>query len=115
MTAQDVCRAHGGLAPQATHAAYVRQTEADARRAFERDYSRWVREWRAWQARRIAITAVRLDMPVQDVQPFHIGACRGLYGEPEGPETEPKIRTDRRFGPRKPWRGGRRPPGVTGD
>ena len=115
MIAQEVCHAHGGLAPQARYAAYVRQTEADIRRQFDREYNRWLAEWRKWQARRIAITSIRLGMPVEEVQPFHIGACRSLYGEPEGPETEPKLRHDRRFGPRQPWRGGRRPPGVVGD
>lgn len=110
MTAQGVCRTHGGSAPRARYAAYVRQTEADIRRQFDAEYGRWLREWRAWQARRMAVTSVLLDIPVKDVEPFAIGICRGLYGQPEGPETEPKMRRDRRFGPRKPWKGGRRPP-----
>jgi hypothetical protein len=101
MTAQDVCRSHGGLAPQARSAAYVRQTEADSRRQFDHEYRRWLREWQTWQARRIAITSVRLEMPVEQVTPFAIGICRSLYGEPQGPETEPKLRHDRRFGPRR--------------
>jgi hypothetical protein len=110
-----VCRSHGGAAPAVRHAAYVRQTEAELHRQFEHEYGRWVREWRKWQARRIAIAAVRLNIPVAEVEPFLIGVCQSMYGEPDGPETEPRMRRDRRFGPRKPWRGGRRPPLVIGD
>jgi hypothetical protein len=115
MTAQEVCRAHGGLAHQARYAAYVRQAEADIRRQFDWEYGRWLREWRAWQVRRTLVTARLLEMPAAEVEPWHIGFCSGWYGEPDGPETGPKMRADRRFGPRKPWRGGRRPPGVTGE
>lgn len=115
MTAQQVCRAHGGMAPQARYAAYVRQADADFRRQYDREYGRFLREWRAWQVRRVLVTARLLQMPIAEVSPFHIGVCQGIYGEPEGEETAPKMRRDRRFGPRKPWRGGRRPPGVIGD
>jgi hypothetical protein len=110
-----VCRMHGGASPRARRAAYVRQTEADILRQFDREFARWLRERAEWQARRVAITAELLDIPPAEVTPVAIGICTGFYGVPEGLETEPKMRTDRRFGPRRPWKGGRRPPGVRDD
>ena len=85
-----VCQAHGGTAPQARQAAERRQLEASAQRQFDAAYRRRQREWNAWQARRVAITAERLGLPPGQVTTFAIGICRGLYGVPEGPETEPK-------------------------
>ena len=82
---------------------------------YNAEYARWQREWAAWQAKRIAVTAENFGIPVAKVQLIDIGICRGLYGVPEGPETEPKMRRDRRYGPRRPWKGGRRPPGVRDD
>ncbi len=100
MTGGFVCRVHGGTAPRVLYAARVRQFETDALRAFEHDYARWTREWTAWQVRRIAITSELLGIPPDEVRPVDIGCCRGLYGRPDGPETEPKVRRDRRFGSR---------------
>jgi hypothetical protein len=91
------CRMHGGATPRALHAAYVRRCEAAFYRKFDREYSRWQREWSDWQARRILITAELLGIEPGEVQPTDIGCCLGEPGGPDGPETEPKMRTDRRF------------------
>lgn len=114
MLGGDVCRMHGGASPQARHAAYVRQTEADILRWFNREYERWQKELREWQAKRILVAAELLGISPAEVQPVDIGFCQGWYGKPESLDEAPKMRRDRRFGPRQPWRGGRRPPGVTG-
>jgi hypothetical protein len=99
-----VCRMHGGASPRALYRALYRATEARIWREFEVEYARWQREWAAWQAKRIAVTSELLGIPPEKVQPVDIGCCRGLYGRPDGPETEPKMRIDRRFA-----RLGRRP------
>jgi len=95
-----VCRAHGGAAPHVRREARVRALEASIRRGFDPAYARWLRELAEWQARRIMITAELLGIPPREVQPMDIGFCREWYGRPDGPETEPKLRMDRRYGPR---------------
>lgn len=97
-----VCRMHGGASPRAIHAAYVRRFEADVNRKFASEYARWQREVRAWQIRRILVTAELLGMSPADVWPADIVSCRIIHGRPDGPETQPKIRTDRRFRPAQP-------------
>ncbi|HMH94171.1 MAG TPA: hypothetical protein VK586_24205 [Streptosporangiaceae bacterium] len=97
-----VCRMHGGASPRALHAAYVRRFEADFNRKFASEYARWQREVRDWQVRRILITAELLGMSPEQVRPGDIGYCRAIHDQPAGPETEPKMRPDRRFRPAQP-------------
>jgi hypothetical protein len=96
-----VCRVHGGSAEQVRYVARLQQAEAADRRAFDKAYRRCLREREAWQARRVAVTAELLGIPAQEVNPAHIAWCRIQHGRPEGPETEPKMRRDRRYGPRQ--------------
>jgi hypothetical protein len=100
MAGQFVCRVHGGSAPRARYAAHCRLTEANCLREFEVTYARWLRELAAWHLERVTVTAQLLGIPVADVRPSDIGCCRGWFGVPAGPETAPRIRHDRRFGPR---------------
>jgi hypothetical protein len=51
--------------------------------------------------RRILITSELLGIPPAAVQPFDIGFCNRWYGQPDGLETAPKMRPDRRFKPRQ--------------
>ena len=95
-----VCRAHGGAAPHVRQAAERRAAEAQINRAAAAALERYGRHWREWQAKRVATTSIMLGIPVRDVQPADIGCCRSLYGVPDGPETAPAVRTDRRYGPR---------------
>ena len=95
-----VCRAHGGSAPQVRHEARIRAFEAAILPGFEAAYARWQRERAEWWARRIAITAELLGIPPREVQPTDIAWCRAEHGRPEGLDAEPKMRPDRRYGPR---------------
>lgn len=97
----DICRVHGGASPKVKFRALYRAAEAAIWREFEAEHARWQREWSAWHAERVAVTAELLGLPPGDVTPFAIGICRGLYGRPDGPETEPKMRRDHRFRPRQ--------------
>jgi hypothetical protein len=99
-----VCRAHGGSAPQVRLEARIRALEASILPGFNLAYDRWQRERAEWWARRIAVTAEQLGMPPGEVQPTDIAFCRAWYGRPEGLDAEPKMRWDRRYGPRVPRR-----------
>lgn len=95
-----VCWSHGGAAWQVRHAAYVAEFEARLRRAFEHDWARLERETLEWWVRRVAFTAVTLDIPVEQVDQgailwAHISADRRF-------EPQPVIRHDRRFRTPKP-------------
>lgn len=93
-----VCRMHGGGSPRVMWAAYRRLAEADIYRSFEAESARYRKEWTAWQARRILVTAELLGVLAAEVRPVDIGFCSRWYGRPDGPETEPKMRRDHRFG-----------------
>jgi hypothetical protein len=95
-----VCRAHGGSASRVRYAAHCRLTEANCLREFEVTYARLLRELAAWHWERVTVTAQLLGIRPADVRPSDIGVCRGWFGVPAGPETAPRIRHDRRFGPR---------------
>jgi hypothetical protein len=99
-----VCRAHGGSAPQVRLEAQIRALKASILPGFNLAYDRWLRERAEWQAKRVAVTAELLRMAASEVQSFHIGACGAWYGRPEGLDAEPKMRWDRRYGPRAPRR-----------
>ncbi len=95
-------RGHGSVPRRGTP--YVRQTEADVKRQFDVEYNWWLHEWRAWQARRIAIISALLEISVDQVEPLASGSPRPVR-RARRPKTEPKLCHDRRFGPRKSWRG----------
>lgn len=100
----DVCRAHGGAAGQVREAAQRRVTEDQARRAMNASIERHAREYREWQARRIATASELLGMPTEDfigpdgrVIEALLSWCHLQHGRPAGLETAPKPRLDRRF------------------
>jgi hypothetical protein len=101
VTGLKVCSAHGGTSPQARDAARRRRGEAGAERAYAAAYARWQRELEEWQAARI-VTAARIwDIDPRDVNPLLVGWLVEAGDVP--PETDaPKIRVDRRYGPRTP-------------
>jgi hypothetical protein len=99
-----VCWAHGGATQQARAEARIRVTEADIRRAFQRSWDRYLREYREWQTKRVAEASMLLGMPVADfvtkdgqVNEALIQWCRIEHGRPDALETAPEPRDDRRF------------------
>jgi hypothetical protein len=92
--------AHGGAAPQVRQEARVRRFEESVRRAFDLAYARWLRECREWQVRRIVTTSMLLDIPPAEVTVIDMVLCRMEHGVPGGEDTMPRIRVDRRYGPR---------------
>ena len=74
-------RGHGSVPRRGTP--YVRQTEADVKRQFDVEYNWWLHEWRAWQARRIAITSALLEIPVDQVEPLAIGISAACTASPK--------------------------------
>lgn len=95
------CRAHGGASPQARQAARIRAAQDADERAFDAAYAKWRREMELWQARRVRTAARLMKVAPEDVTDALIGFSTAWYGAPEGPETAPKIRRDRRYGPRR--------------
>lgn len=106
-----VCRAHGGAARQVRHEARIRWVEARLRLAYDRAYHRWRREAEDWQIRRILTVADWLGISPDKVTPgdMLVGVIEGMV---PGEDTAPKIRVDRRYGPRAPRPRARSP--VTG-
>lgn len=96
--------AHGGGAPQVRHEARVRRFEESVRKAFDLAYARWLEECREWQVQRIVTTSMLLGIPPAEVTAIDFVLCRMEHGVPEGEDTRPKIRVDRRYGPRIPRR-----------
>jgi len=99
-----VCMAHGGAAPQVRQEAAIRRFEEPIRKAFDLAYARWLEECREWQVQRIVTTSMLLDIPPAEVTVFDMVLCRMEHGVPGGEDTKPKIRVDRRYGPRIPRR-----------
>lgn len=97
-----VCRAHGGTAPQVSHAAHLAEIMRRERRHFDVIYERWRQEYAEWQAGRILVVAELTGIPPERVTPFDIGWCRALYGAPVGEDAAPTMRRDRRFRLPKP-------------
>jgi hypothetical protein len=97
-----VCMAHGGAAPQARQE--VRRFGESVQKAFDLAYARWLKECREWQVQRIVTTSMLLDIPPAEVTAVDMILCRMEHGVPGGEDTQPKIRVDRRYGPRIPSR-----------
>ena len=80
-------------------AAAFRVVEQQCLREFEAAKQRWRRELQAWAARRLAVTATLMDIPVRSVTEADIWECGHVHGIDFGPR--PLMRTDRRHGPRR--------------
>jgi hypothetical protein len=92
--------AHGGAAPQVRQEARIRRFEESVRKAFDLAYARWLEECREWQVQRIVTTSMLLGISPAEVTVFDMVLCRMEHGVPGDEGTKPKIRVDRRYGPR---------------
>lgn len=95
-----VCRAHGGSAPQVRRRAAVRQFEASAYTAFEVAYARWQREVQEWHVGRVMAAADHFGIAPETVTQGDLLAGY-MLGVVPSETTKPRIRVDRRYGPRK--------------
>ena len=96
-----VCMAHGGSAPQVRQEARVRKFETTMKIAFDRAYRRWEHEIREWQMQRVLAAAELFGIPPEKVTEGDIVVGVVYYGAIPSETTKPKIRVDRRYGPRK--------------
>jgi hypothetical protein len=96
--------AHGGSVRRVRQEASIRWEEQRLRRGFEVSRQRWRAEWRRWQARRIAETAVLLGKQWWEVDELDMVFCHLEHGRPEHYSTAPKFRMDQRYGRRLPRR-----------
>jgi hypothetical protein len=96
-----VCAAHGGSAPRVRMHGLLRYWEKRTTRAYDGAYVRWKRELLDWQVRRLVAAANILGVDVADVHPGDL-LCLAVEGRIAGEDTAPKLRVDRRYGPRAP-------------
>ena len=95
----EVCSAHGGSAPMVRMAGIARHWEARVGGAYDRAYRRWRREVEDWQVRRVLAAAGILGISPAEVTRgdlFWLAITDQIPRE----ATMPKIRVDRRVGPR---------------
>lgn len=94
-----VCSAHGGNAPRVRATGLLRYWEAKTTAAFDEAWERLGREQRHWQAGRILAAADILGIEIEEVHAGHLLwlACEGQI---PGEADVPKLRVDRRYGPR---------------
>lgn len=97
MLGQRVCRMHGGSSPQALHSAFARRVEANLRREFNVEYDGWMRARRAWMAWRVMTASALTGIP-----PGKITYSDVVWAEIDHSISipAPKMRRDRRYGPR---------------
>jgi len=93
--------AHGGASRRVRRAAQVRLIAASMIRAVEAATARHERELVAWQARRIRVTARLLGIELQQVTLGSIIVCHLYHGVPPLADQAPRVRFDRRYGPRR--------------
>lgn len=96
-----VCAAHGGSAAHVRYQARLRQVRASLRLAFDQADARWRREAVEWQVRRFLGAASILGISPADVTLGDI-LYLVIEGQLPGEADAPRIRVDRRYGPRTP-------------
>ncbi|WP_375044358.1 hypothetical protein [Actinomadura sp. NTSP31] len=92
-------------------------TETDVRRAMNAAVDRLAAEYQKWQVGRLTTASMLLDKPPKELlfpdgspNELLLAFCRMIHGEPDGPESAPKMRLDRRFkANRLPYRGSETP------
>jgi hypothetical protein len=94
-----VCAAHGGSAPAVRAAALARYWRARTGYAYGSAYERWRREAGEWQARRVLGAASILGVSPADVIAGDL-LWLVMEGHLPGEDSAPRIRVDRRYGPR---------------
>lgn len=96
-----VCSAHGGSAPKVRVSGLARYWEVRTGKAYDRAYARWRREAEDWQVRRFLAAASILGVSPADVTPGDL-LYLAIEGQIASEDTMPRIRVDRRYGPRTP-------------
>lgn len=94
-----VCSAHGGNAPRVRANGLLRYWQAKTTAAFDQAWERHRRELLDWQVRRFIAAACILGVEVEDVHPGDL-LFLAIEGQIPGEDTMPRIRVDRRYGPR---------------
>lgn len=95
----EMCAAHGGSAPQVRDSALTRYWSGRLRYAYDTAYRRWRREVFDWQVQRVLAAAGILGICPSAVTGFQLGWL-AADGQIASEATMPKIRVDRRYGPR---------------
>lgn len=95
----EVCAAHGGSAPRVRATGLLRYWEAKTTAAFNAAWERNRQDLIDWQVKRFLAAASILGVDVADVTPADLLAL-SWTGQIPGEADAPKIRVDRRYGPR---------------
>ena len=95
----EVCTAHGGSSWRVKVNALVRHWEPIVGGAYDRAYQRWRREVFDWHVRRILGAASILGTDPANVTEGDL-LWLAIDGQIPSETTTPKIRVDRRYGPR---------------
>ena len=95
----EVCHAHGGAAIQVRAAGIEAYWKPVIHGAYDRAYERWRREVGDWQVRRVLDAASILGVSPADVTAGDL-LWLAVDGQISSESTMPKIRVDRRYGPR---------------
>lgn len=97
----EVCTAHGGASWRVKMNGIVRHWEPIVGGAYDRAYQRWRREVFDWHVRRILGAASILGTDPANVTEGDL-LWLAIDGQIPSETTVPKIRVDRRYGPRRP-------------
>jgi hypothetical protein len=101
ITGGDVCRAHGGATSRVRVAAAQRREREAFERAMVYAEQRLAERIEAWIAERCEVAGELLGKPAEEVTPEDVRHCCLVYGRPNPFGPGPRLRVDRRFGPRR--------------
>ena len=99
ITGGEVCSAHGGSAPAVRAAALLRYWSGRTGYAYDMAYKRWRREVFDWQVQRLLAAGSVLGVSPAEVSKAELGWL-AAEGQIASAAAMPKIRVDRRYGPR---------------